>query len=333
MSVEILDCTLRDGGHINNWDFGENVSKNIFTKLAKSQVDYIEVGYLKDCKYDNNRTLFNTIEDINKIAVEPYNAKILAMIVFGQFNFEKIVPKTDKIKLNGIRVIIKKHDIENMTDNLKKIRDCGYKLFINPSNIASYSEEELLNLIDKVNKIRPFCFTIVDTIGVLKENDIKNLYKIIDKNLRKEIYLDFHAHNNLKMAFSNAQTILNINNFRRLIIDSTVYGMGRGAGNLGTELLIPYINKNFSKNYRLEPVLNIIESEINPIYEKTPWGYSIPYYLSAINHAHPNYAKYMVEQKNLSYEQMETIFSQIPKENRSEFNKDIISLLCKSYLQ
>ena len=332
MSIKILDCTLRDGGHVNQWNFGIDVSKNIFTNLAKSKIDYIEAGYLKDCDYNINQTLFNKITDINNVVKEPYDAEILAMIVFGQFNPEKIIPKTDNIKLDGIRVIIKKHDIKTMDDVLTKIKNCGYKLFINPSNIASYSEEELLNLIKKINKIRPYCFTIVDTIGVLKENDIESLYKILDENLRKDIVLDFHAHNNLKLAFANAQAIMKINSSRELIIDSTIYGMGRGAGNLGTELLIPYINKHYSKDYELKHILNVIDSEINKIYEETPWGYSIPYYLSAINHAHPNYAKYMVELQTLSYEQMENIFKQIPEKSRAEFHKEIISLLCKCYL-
>lgn len=327
--IKILDCTLRDGGYVNNWDFGENCSIKIFQNLTKSKIDYIECGFLKDCEYTPEKTLFNKIDEINKLCVTTgrHSAGIVAMIVFGQFSAEKLVPKTKDILLDAIRVTFKKHEIEDVFKFFEKIKQCGYKVFVNPTNIDTYSDLELIDLLKKVNKLRPYGFSIVDTKGILRETDILRLYYLINNNLDKAIALCFHSHNNLQLSFSNAQCLMKICKDRELIIDSTVFGMGRGAGNLCTELITQYINDNYNGQYDIIPILKIVDEQINPIFARTPWGYSVPYYLAATNHCHPNYAKYLVDKQTVPVEFINNLLHSIPDNKKSTFDINLIKQL------
>jgi 4-hydroxy 2-oxovalerate aldolase len=116
---------------------------------------------------------------------------------------------------------------------------------------------------------------------------------------------------------------------REVIIDSCLYGMGRGAGNLCTELIAKYFNDNHFKKYNISPLLKSIEQDLKPIYQNSPWGYSTPYYIAALHGCHPNYAGYLVK-NGLSDEKIDEILSQISLENKTIYNADYIKTLVKS---
>lgn len=151
----------------------------------------------------------------------------------------------------------------------------------------NYSDKELLDLIDAVNKLNPYACYIVDSFGVMKRNDLLVLSYIFDHNLNDNIIMRYHAHNNLQLAYSNAHSFADINIKRDKIIDSSIYGMGRGAGNLNTELFVQYLNDNHEGQYVVDPLLKIIDESLNAIYQETYWGYSMPHYLSAVYNCTP----------------------------------------------
>ncbi|HFP8864919.1 TPA: 3-hydroxy-3-methylglutaryl-CoA lyase, partial [Enterococcus faecium] len=149
---------------------------------------------------------------------------------------------------------------------------------------------EFLAVIKNVNQFKPYAFYIVDSFGMMKGKDLTRLFYMIEHNLEKDIQIGFHSHNNMQLAYSNAQKLITVQTNRSLIIDSSVYGMGRGAGNLNTELFVEYLNDNAGKKYQLKPLLYIIDEILNSFYQKSYWGYSLPNYISAVHNAHPNYA-------------------------------------------
>ncbi len=326
-NIKVLDCTLRDGGYINNWDFGLEKSKSIVKLLNNSNIDYIELGFLTKEKTNNNMTLFNNFSDFQNIVSEniDYN-KLFGMITYGKFPIEDVPNVNDSI-IKGIRLIFKKSQAEKALDYCKNLKQKGYKLFINPTFIDQFSDIELINIINEINQINPYGMSIVDSMGVLKEKDLLRLYYLIDHNLNKDIALCFHSHNNLQLSFSNAQCLMKVCKDRELIIDSTVFGMGRGAGNLCTELLTQYINDNYDGNYDIIPILKIVDEQINPIFAKTPWGYSVPYYLAATNHCHPNYAKYLVDKQTVPVEFINNLLKSIPDNKKSVFDANLIKQL------
>ena len=329
--ISILDCTLRDGGYINDWNFTENGIKFILNELYLSGVDYIECGFLEECNTNNNKSIFNSIEKINDYLPEGADkSHAAAMITYGKFPIEK-VPDYNSNLLSIIRLIYKKPQKEGALKYARELIKKGYKVFINPTFIDQYSLKEIVSLVDEINEIKPFGFSIVDSMGVLNEKKLLEYTRTIDDFLDKNIVLCFHSHNNLQLSFSNAQSIIKENMQRQLIIDTCIFGMGRGAGNLPTELLANHLNTVYNKNYDLLNILKVIDEHIAKIFAVTPWGYSVPYYLAAINSCHPNYAAYLVDKQTITVEAIDLILKNIPKENKATFNKDLIKDLYIEY--
>ena len=330
-NIKVLDCTLRDGGYINDWQFGKKNIVSIIDGLNKAGVDYIETGFIQDGKYSPEKTLYSDFEDIKHILPDDINfEKLVGMIAYGTYPAEKI-PQAAKSFEKGIRLIFKKHQADKALEYCKEIRDKGYKLFINPTFVDCYQDDEFLKVIDKINTISPFCMTLVDSIGALDEKMLLHYYRIIENNLDKGIALGFHSHNNLKLSFSNARKLMELNKTRDIIIDSSVFGMGRGAGNISTELLVQYLNDNYSGEYDVSSVHKLIDEIIKPVYEKTPWGATEPYHIAALNHCHPNYAKYLIE-KSANSDVINQVLKSIPQENRAIYNSKIADSIYSSVL-
>ena len=319
-NIKILDCTLRDGGYINEWNFKTQQIQSILNLLIKSNIDFIELGFLTKEKNKNQTALFDNFDDINKITSDFSKEKLCLMVEFSKFPIDEII-KYSIIK--NIRVIFKKQNIKEALLYCEKLVQNDFKVFINPTYINEYSNNEIIDLINKINNINPYCLSIVDTLGMFNEKNIKKLYLSIDNNLNPNINIGFHAHDNLGLAFLNAQVLIDLTKKRNLIIDSSIFGMGRGAGNIQSELLAKYLNDNYKTNYDIISILKAIRNEIEPIYNKTPWGATMPFYLAAIHQCHPDYAKYLTKE-NLPLDKIDFILKNIPKEKRTTFDINYI---------
>jgi 4-hydroxy 2-oxovalerate aldolase len=323
--IKILDCTLRDGGYLVDWNFGQGSICSISENLSKSGIDFIELGFLKECNFNKDKTFFSSVSDLESLISE--TQKYTLMVNFGEYDIEKFFSCENKnIK---IRVAFKKHNQKEALDYILKLKNLGWDVFVNPMSTNTYTKNELEDLIYEINSIKPYGLSIVDTLGNMYEQDVVNIFEFIDKNLDSEISLGFHSHNSLQLSFSNTKTLLKMGIKREIIIDSCLYGMGRGAGNLCTELIAKYLNDNNSGNYNISPLLKSIDIDLKPIYQKSAWGYSTPYYIAALHGCHPNYAGYLVK-KGFSDEKIDEILSQISFENKTIYNIDYINTLIKS---
>ncbi len=322
MKVEILDCTLRDGGYLNDWIFGRETICSLLSNLSQAGIDYIECGFLKKCIYSEEKTFFNSVVDLQKYTKS--NQKYTLMINYGEYPLENLPFCSNKnIK---IRVAFKKHNQNEALDYISRLKMLNWDVIANPMSTNTYTHEELSNLISKVNKIAPYAITIVDTLGNMYEQEVVDIFSFIDSQLNMDIALGFHSHNSMQLSFSNTKALLKMRFNRTLIVDSCLYGMGRGAGNLCTELIAKYLNDISGKNYKILPVLKTIDEYLKPIYEKSPWGYSTPYYIAAIHGCHPNYAGYLAS-KNLTDEKIDKIISIIPEENKVIYDENLIKRL------
>lgn len=330
--IHILDCTLRDGGYCNEWHFGFDNTVKILDGLVEAGVDIIECGFITNkTYYDPDVTKFNTLDEIAKIIPSKRDGKIyVAMMNYGEYDVEDL-PAYDGSSIDGIRVAFHKKNLSESLELCKQIKDKGYLVFIQAMVSLSYTDEEFLNLIHAVNEVEPYAFYIVDSFGMMKEKDLTRLFYMVEHNLKSKIWIGFHSHNNMQLAFSNAQRLTNVQTSRNLIIDSSIMGMGRGAGNLNTELFVEYLNENIGKRYEIKPLLTIADKILSRFYEQKYWGYSLPNYISASHNAHPNYAGYLDEKKTLTFEDMNNIFDMMEEEKKVSFDKEYIESLYLKY--
>lgn len=332
-SLKVLDCTLRDGGYCNQWRFGYKNIKKIIDSLIESGIDIVECGFLTENeKYDADTTKYVTIRELETLLPKQRGRTMFTcMVNYGEYNASHL-PEHDSRSLDGIRVAFHKKDCADALALCRQIKEKGYKVFIQAMVSLSYSDEEFLELIGRVNEVEPYAFYIVDSFGMMKHKDLIRLFYMVEHNLKGNILIGFHSHNNMQLSYSNAQSLVDIRTKRDLIIDSSVYGMGRGAGNLNTELFLEYLNDNANGNYVLQPLFHIIDEILSQFYRENYWGYSLPNYLSASHKLHPNYARYLDDKKTLLVEDIDAIFQMVDEKKRFEFDKDYIETLYLEYM-
>lgn len=333
-NIQVLDCTLRDGGYCNNWCFGKTNIQSVISGLTEAKVNFVECGYISNKQeYQIDRTVFRSINDIESLLpTKLMKTSYLAMINYGEYSLEDIPELLDG-KVNGLRVAFHKNDMEAAIPFCKAVKEKGYRVFVQPMVSLSYSDDEFLRLIHAVNQISPYAFYIVDSFGIMKRKDLIRLFYMVEHNLNKDILIGYHSHNNMQLAYANAQSLADINPGRTLIIDASVYGMGRGAGNLNTELFVEYLNDINGTDYSIKPLLEIIDKILSGFYLQNRWGYSLPNYLSAKHNVHPNYATYLSEKNTLTYEAIDEIFTLMDKNRKICFDKEYIESLYIRYLE
>ena len=330
--IKLLDCTLRDGGYVNNFRFGKQNIQGIIKKLSDASVDVIECGFLRSGAFDPDCSLFGSAAAIREVIGQKNpNLMYVAMIQYGKFTMEEL-EDYDGTSIDGIRLTFHEHEIEEAFAQGAQIIRKGYKLFMQPVGTTTYTDEALLALIRRINELRPYAFYLVDTLGIMYKNDLLRMYYLVDHNLDKSIVVGFHSHNNLLLSFANAQELMQLNSSRELTIDASIYGMGRGAGNLQTELVTQYINANFGLRYDNIQILEIIDEYIRPLSLQYTWGYEAAYYISAVSGCHPNYAAFLLDKQTLHVQDIHKILSSMAAEKRSLFDKEYIAELYLAYM-
>lgn len=331
--VQILDCTLRDGGYVNDWNFGQTFISNIVENISSASVDLIECGFLSMTKKTSEaKSIFSTVEIAEKYFENVKQNNLVLMINCGEYQPE-LLEKYCNGKIKTIRIAFHKHQFEEAQRLCIQLKKNGFHVFFQPMVTSRYTDEELLSLIRWTNENKPDAFYIVDSFGTMRKKDVLRMFYLVDNNLHKDIKIGFHSHNNLQLSFSNAQELLTLNSERELIIDTSVMGMGRGAGNLCTELMIQYINENIENKYDVIPILQTMDEYIMPISKTHSWGYSIPYYIAAVNDCHPNYATYLSNMQTLFVKDINTIIKMIAPEKKYIFDKQYINRLYAEYQQ
>lgn len=331
--VRVLDCTLRDGGYCNQWEFGFENTKKIISGLVEAGIDIIECGFLaNNVRYDRDITIYTNLEELAAVIPKERNGKLfVCMMNYNEYRLEEL-PEFDGTSVDGIRVAFHKKDAVAALNFCKGVKEKGYKVFVQAMVSLNYSDEEFMELIRRSNEIEPYAFYIVDSFGVMKKKDLTRLFYMVEHNIKESIHIGYHSHNNMQLAYSNAQALVDIQTKRSLILDSSIFGMGRGAGNLNTELFVEYMNDNIGTEYVLKPLLTIIDEVLNNYYQSNYWGYSLPNYLSAAHNCHPNYASYLDDKKTLTVENMDEIFSMMDVEKRSGYDKNYIEELYLRYM-
>ena len=324
--IKMLDCTLRDGAYITEGYFGDIVISGILNKMQKANIDIIECGWLKDQKYIPGTTYFHVPDDIKPYLKNKSDEVIYSVMIDWDRYDAEVLPECDGQTIDAVRVVFPHGKHKEAIEIGQKIRDKGYLVMFQAANTLAYSDDELLELAKNMNEFRPVSVSIVDTFGAMFFDDIERMAQILDHQLDKEIELGFHAHNNQQLAFALCIKFVEImeQSHRNIILDATLSGMGRGAGNATTELVANYLNRKQHGNYDMNVVLDAIDTYMQGFHEKYTWGYSTPYFIAGMYQCHVNNIAYLLKNHRTNASDMRNIIASLSREERRHYDYDLL---------
>ncbi len=327
--IKLLDCTLRDGGYINDWKFGHEHLSGIFGRLAAAGIDVIEAGFIDERRdFDRNRSIMPDAGCMQTIygGTDRGHAMVVGMIDYGTCRLERIPPCRQSF-LDGIRVIFKKPYRKQALRFCDGLKQLGYKVFVQLVSITDYEDAELLDVAGLANNIEPYAVSMVDTYGLLHQERLLHVFRLLHQHLLPGIAIGFHGHNNFQMAYANCIAVLSQNVCRTLLVDGSICGMGKGAGNVPTELLVMYLNRVYAKGYRISELLEAADAHILQFGQSAAWGYSLPSFLAAYHQCHPDYVFMLMEERRLSIRDVNEVLGLLEQKHKLAFNKETMEQL------
>lgn len=329
--IEILDCSIRDGGYVNNWYFSKELVREVYRALSKSGVDFIELGFRSTEKYFDPQKYglwrFSSEQDLIEVKRNISGAKIGVMGDFGKIDLDNLSDKKDSC-VDLFRMAAHKDNIFKAIDLLEKIKAKGYITSLQAMGYSCYCDQEKRDLIDALKKTQLDYAYVADSYGSVFPFQMKRLFEPFWEI--EHLKVGFHPHNNVQMSFANTIEAMRIGVD---IVDTTIYGIGRGAGNLPTEILLSYLYVQGEDKYNVIPVLSCIERYFIDLMKETPWGYQLPYMISGIFNSHPSYSKELLRRREYSMEDIWKAMECIKEINPIGFEgKNLDSLVRQGFI-
>lgn len=336
--INILDCTLRDGGYYNNWNFNVDLINRYLKVMSEIKVDYVEIGFrFRDKRDFKGPCAYSDENFLNKLKI-PKSLKI-AVMINGSELLEKeylrkknnllknIFKKSSNSKVKLVRIACHLSEVNKVMPVAAKIKRLGYKVAINLMQISDKSNDEIKDFCNLIKQYKIDIIYFADSTGSLNRDQtfqiVKNFKKYWSGNL------GIHAHDNMNMAMDNTMTALNngVN-----WIDSTVLGMGRGPGNVKTENLVLELEKKFKKKYNYNSLLKIIYKDFLPMKKKYGWGSNFYYYLSGLYKIHPSFVQGMLATNSFSSDKIIDVINSLKTEGGKKFSNDLLNMYKGYYL-
>lgn len=331
--IQMLDCTLRDGAQANAGNFGERAIKDIIDNLMNAGIDIIECGFIKECEYKNGVSYFPQPSFAKQYMPQKNkDVEFAALMDFGRYDVEKL-EECDGTTFDLIRVSFFEKDIAHVKEFLKTVQRKGYRVSIQPMDTFSYSKDNIMKIIDVANEIQPEALSMVDTYSLADTEDIDRVYGLYEKNLNKDIKIGFHSHNNQLNSFALAKHFMAISDSeRRLIIDSSLYGMGRGGGNLNTELFAEYLNRSGIKSYNMKNILDMIDTYLVKFKEEYKWGYDLPMLYAGLYGVHVFTTRYLSEKNGVTSYDLKCMFEMLDDKKKKRYDYDYLDAIYDKYM-
>jgi len=296
--IKVLDCTIRDGGLMNNHQFDDEFVRGVYQACGEAGVDYMELGYKASQKVivpgEYGAWKYCREEDLRRIVGEnPRPVKLCVMADAERTDYhDDILPKKDSV-LDMIRVATYINQIPTALEMVKDAHDKGYETTVNLMAVSTIREHELDEGLELLSESEAQAIYVVDSFGSLYSEQVDYLvrkYLGYCKAAGKQVGI--HAHNNLQLAFANTveAIILGAN-----MLDATMAGLGRGAGNCPLELLIGFLH---NPKYDILPVLRCVQNVVEPMRSKLLWGFDLAYMLTGLLNEHPRSAMKFQEAKS-----------------------------------
>jgi 4-hydroxy 2-oxovalerate aldolase len=329
--LKVLDCTLRDGGYYNNWNFSIHLINKYLKVMSDIKVDYVEIGFRSlERKEFRGPCAYTTDQFLNDLKI-PKTLKVGVMINGAELikantlkkNISLVSSLFKKAKFSKVKLVrIASHysELSKLMPVASKIKSLGYKVAINLMQISDRTENEIKQFCDLAKKYNMDAVYFADSTGSLNRYQTLEIVKNFKKNWKTD--LGIHAHDNMDMAMENAMMALN-NGVSW--IDSTVLGMGRGPGNVKTENLVLELEKRFKRKVNYNSLIKLIEDDFIPMKNKYGWGSNMYYYLSGLYGIHPSFIQGMLSAKNFSSDEILAVIDNLKTEGGKKFSNDLIN--------
>lgn len=331
--VTLLDCTLRDGGYVNNWEFDTDSSLKIMEAIYDSGVRLIELGIMGRGGVRGKQTKFTCLEDAREL-LEAQKADCRYTIMITQAESRYItIPEKTALGPEIIRLAYFKQEWKDAIHTARDLMDKGYRVFFQAMATFLYSKEEYAEMLAEVNRLKPAAFYMVDSFSTMYKEDVHYWAELTSSLLSPEIGFGFHAHNNMQMAYANVIEYMELMKTlnRDVYIDGSIFGMGRGAGNVPTELLMHYCNNRYGTAYDSRPLMKAFQDVLQPIYQQYGWGYSLPNLLTASKNMNSAYAWFLTTHGVNDILALYDIMDSIPDECRYTLMKDVVTKAMEEY--
>lgn len=331
--AKLLDCTLRDGAYLIDKKFGDASINGIINGLLNTGIDLIEIGFLQNEGFGEGKTVFKNSKDAEKYVPENKNGTLFTVLAdYSRYSVENLDEYTGK-SFDAVRACFFKKERYDVIDFCKEIKRKGYKIFIQPVDILGYSDIELIEFIEMINTLEPYCLSIVDTFGSMYVEDLRRVYEIINHNLIPNCKIGFHSHNNMQMSSALSQEFLRMTfGKRNVVVDATISGMGRGAGNTPTELIVQYMVSKLGYNYDIDALLDVIDEYMDNIRSRCSWGYSTNYFIAGAYGAHVNNIAYLSKKNSIRYKDIRYILNKVGAIPRKRYDYDLLEKTYVDYL-
>ena len=325
--INLIECTLRDGGYYNNWDFDRRLVQNYINSLNSIGIKYIEMGFRSFQSKDFKGPNWYTTDSYIKSFKIPKKIKIGVMvnayeIISHKNNLKKT---TDKLfvskkhsRVDFVRLACHYNELQKTLEVAKILIKKGYQTAVNLMQITERSNKEILDAGKLAREAKINILYFADSLGSMNNKHIENVVQTLNKNWKGD--LGIHTHNNLGLALSN--TVVAIKEGVNWV-DSTVMGMGRGAGNAQTEYLILELEKYKNKFKNNLSLLKLIEKSFKPLFQKYKWGPNSYYYLAGKFGIHPTYIQEMINIKLDENEMLEGI-TQLKNYGASRYDVNLV---------
>lgn len=324
--IALLDCTLRDGAYINGSRFGTSAIKGIIKKLQEARTDIIEVGWLKDAAHEEGSTYYHLPQDAAPYMVDRQDGiEYVAMIDWDRYDVDNL-PPCDGKSVNAVRVVFPHGKHREGIAVAERVREKGYRIFLQAANTLAYSEADLKDLAQCINACRPVAISVVDTFGAMFEEDLARIVRTLDAALDPAIAMGFHSHNNQQLSFALTMHFVELlaESERSAIVDASLCGMGRGAGNATTELVASYLDRKQNGNYDMDAILDAIDTYMEPFREAYTWGYSTPYFVAGMYQCHVNNIAYLQRNHRTNARDMRNIIASLSQAERRKYDYDLL---------
>ena len=330
--IQLLDCTLRDGSYITGSHFGAGAIRGIISKMQEAHADIIECGWLKNSEHVFGTAYYHVPSDLEQYLTDKKkDIDYCVMIDWDRYDTD-VLPPYDGKSVDAVRVVFPHGRHKEGIEVGRRIREKGYKVYFQAANTLSYSNEDLHELAACMNAFKPVAISVVDTFGAMYFEDVERLAGLLDAFLDPEIRIGFHAHNNQQLAFANAIHFLNLmkERGRKCVVDASLSGMGRGAGNATTELMTSYLNRKEHGDFDENAVLDAIDTYMEGFHENYSWGYSTPYFIAGLYQTHVNNVAYLLKNHRTTAQDMHGIFASLSEEERRHYDYDLLE---RKYLE